>query len=221
MATTTVYPDANPETTSVDGYVGRDGADESWATIIAGAGTTSNNIGTSLTHMRIVASATTDQFAQLYRSFYLFDTSSIDDADSVSAATLSIRATSKTNSLGSPDYVIVSGSPSSDTALATGDFGSVGSTLFGSVTYANISTAAYTDITLNGSGKAAVSKTGISKFAGINSWDFNGTFGGSWSSGASATFAAYYADLSGTSSDPKLVVTHAPASTFTPKAIIF
>jgi hypothetical protein len=69
--------------------------------------------------------------------------------------------------------VLVSASPASNTALAANDFDDVGSTeLSSQVTYP-VSTGGYNDFALNASGIAAISKTGVTKFAFRSGHDIN------------------------------------------------
>ena len=205
LGTTTYYPDANPETTTVDGYVRRGAVDQTFANIRAGAGTASGDTDTNV-DMRLDASTTTDQFALLDRHIILFDASSIPDTDVISTATLSAFGQSKANAIGSPDYHIAASTPASNTALVYADFSQVQTTSFGSITYANWSTSAYNDVVLNASGISNISVTDISKFSSQLSWDINASFTGTWSSAANSLFGEYFADQTGTTNDPRLTV---------------
>lgn len=212
--TSTFYPEAGVEVASVDGNARREGVDVAFATLRAGAGTAASDSEQELTSPYLAASATTDQFQRLIRSFFLFDTSAISDTDVISAATLSVdgdtdfTGVTKDNDIGDPDFHIVASAPASNTALVAADFQTVSFTSFGSVAYASWGDP-YNDITLNASGIANISKTGTSKFAGILSWDLNDSFTGTWSGSATSYFAVEYAENTGTSLDPKLVVVHA------------
>lgn len=209
FATLTAYPDPNPETTTVDGYAGRyEASGESFATIRAGAGNEFDDTNTNNVAARLYSDTTTDLFEEMTRGIYLFDTASIDDAATISAAVFSLRGTGKANGNGSPALHVVASTPASNTALVNADYGQLGSTDFGSVAYAGYSISAYNDITLNSDGRANISKTGVSKFGTRTSWDLNNSFTGAWVSGADSNFQAYFADETGTTRDPKLVVTY-------------
>lgn len=227
MAVTTIYPDANPETSSVDGRVYREPSSETFSTIRSGAGTGADDTGKDWSSfggggLRITASVTTDQYQRLIRMIFGFDTSSINDTDVVSAATLSFYHDAKSNGCGDPGVSIGSATPASSTSLASSDYGNTGSTTFASKAYASISTGAYNDYTLDSNGLANITLTGTSFFCAKLKWDMdNDTTGLTWDAVNQSLVGFRMADYSGTSSDPKLVVTHAPASTFTPKAIIF
>lgn len=205
----TFYPDANVESTSVDGYVARQGVDQTFAAIVAGAGTNAVDSDNDEGYAALVASTTSNQFSQNLRGIALFDTSAIPDGDTISSAVISFYGNFKFNGLGSPAFHVVSSNPASSTALANADYGTLGSTSFGSVSYASYSTSGYNDVTLNASGLATISKTGVSKFGTVTDWDLNASFTGVWASGANSGFQWVPADAAGTTTDPKLVVTHA------------
>ena len=210
FATLNAYPDPNPETNTVDGYVGRDGVDEALATIIAGAGTTFNDSLTKA-YNRLTATATSGQYITLNRSIFLFKTDSIG-ADIVTDAVLHLYGQQKYSSgLGSPDLAFVSSNPASNTALANADYGTLGATEYASrLTWAAFSTAGYNNITFNASGRASINTSGITKLGARLSWDVDGS--APWVSGTLAQLVLYTADQAATSQDPYLTVTHAPPS---------
>ena len=213
--TLTVYPDPHTETSTVDGRVYRTAVNETFATIIAGAGSGAGDAAADNIVCNLAASTTSNQFAQLIRGIFLFDTSALGLSE-ISAAVLSLNGGAtelggvKTNGLGEPALHIAASTPASNTALAAADYGNVGGTSFGSVSYANIqASGSYTNWTLNATGIAAISKTGISKFSLRHSWDITGSFTGTWASGAASHFGFKLAETANTTSDPKLVVTYA------------
>ncbi len=211
--TLTAYPAASSGGASVDGRVYRTGVDQTLADIRSGAGTTVSVTETGPQFARLVASTTSNQFSENIRAIWTVDTSSIGDADVISSATFSLYGIAKSNGLGSPDLHIAGATPASDNNLVTGDYGQVQTTSYGSVTYAGYSTTGYNDITLNATGIAAVSKTGVTKFSGQTSWDLNNSFTGSWSSSAASYFQCRFADQTGTTNDPKLVVIYSTPAT--------
>lgn len=207
--TLTVYPDADPETSTVDGIVGRESVDEIFATIQGGAGNFFNDTSTTV-GLFLRASTTIDQYDRLRRAILLFDTSTIPDAGVISAAVLSLDAQSRSNGLGTSDMHLVSSNPASNTALADSDYANTGTTSFGSIAYAGFAPTGYKDITLNASGIAAISLVGITKFGLRIAWDKDNSFTGVWSSAASNSYVYSNADETGTSVDPRLVVTYTP-----------
>lgn len=216
--TLTAFPAAG-DVSPVDGYASREGVNQSFGNIsLFGVGTnasTGGSTGDDTPHL--VASSTTNQFQILRRSFFLFDTSSLGASAIISGATFSTygsASNTKSNQLGDPDYCLGSASPASDSTLVAADYQTRGTTRFGAISYASFTASQYNDITLNASGLANISKTGISKFSGQLSWDIDNSFVGSWAGNASSGFRATFADTSGTNQDPKLVVTFSSGGAF-------
>ena len=203
-ATLTAYPDPNPETTTVDGYVSNSNA--VWAT--ARSASTGNNASDSPS-IAYVRTASTD----IYRGFALFSTGSLTSGATVTAGTLSIVPNSTANfDNDGDDWVnVFSSNPASNTALANGDFPQVGDTLDnpteGStrVDISGVSTGTYLDFALNAAGLAWISQTGVSKFGFREGHDCIASLPASNNEILWRT-----ADTGGTSSDPKLVVTYTP-----------
>lgn len=222
MSTLTAFPDPDPETTTVDGRASRYGVDEAIGTIRAGAGNSHNDSGGAGTGMvSLGASSTLNQWAAMDRGFFLFDTSALTAAATISAAVLSFIANTKDDSLSGESsansaVVLVASTPASNTDLVDADFSQVGTTEFGRTgNQSTISTVAYNDITMNASGIAAVSKTGVSKFALRYGWDFDNTITGlTWLATLIQEITGVYAEAVGTTTDPKLVVTYTAGETF-------
>lgn len=210
MPTVTFYPDANPETTSVDGHAAVSGSNQTLAAIIAAAGNGAGDTQTNTSAGWLEGATISNQYQVLQRGFFLFDTSSIPTSATIQSATLSLYGKDKASGLGTTPLHVVSGNPVSNTAIANGDFSRIGNTSFGNIAYASFSISGYNDITLNASGIAAITKAGISKFATRLGFDLDGS-GPSWSSGADTYMVVYMADNG--SNKPKLTVTYTvPAS---------
>lgn len=198
----TFYPNANPESVSVDGFteyfvdngVWSTARDASTATVAGDTNTLSYGGGQS--------NGFPGPDYELDRAFFLFDTSAIPDTDGISSTTLSIydgtNGNSNTNSI---TYHIVSSSPASNTAIGTADHDQIGSTSFGSKALSTFSNNTFANFEFNASGLAAISKTGVSKFAMRSNLDIDN----SAPTGANR-FDVTYADSA--SNDPKLVVEH-------------
>ena len=209
----TVHPDPNPEVTSVDGRVHRGGVDETWATIIAGAGNEVSTSGAEIDVFRIQSSATTDQWDTVARSFFLFDTSPLGHGVSVSAVVLSLASLVKVDNLSiAPNVDIFAASPASDTNLVDADFSTLGAL---SQTGSPLSFAAidgtpdvYNPFTLDQAGRNRVDRVGISRFGGRNvNYDVDAV-APSWSISAASDWDVRSADFAGLTSDPKLEVTY-------------
>lgn len=166
MTLLTVYPNANPESVSVDGWVARTGTNEAWATLKPGAGNQSND--SEVNSYIIIGSAASPNWNDLRRAIFLFDTSSIPDDAIVDSAVLSIYGSGKADDCAiSPEYKIFGSTPASNTALVNADFAQTQNTPLcdTAITYASWNTGGYNAFNLNAAGLAAISKTGISKFS--------------------------------------------------------
>ena len=206
--TLTIYPDADPESATVDGYAEATGTNQVFSTLRGASGTGSGDTDTSF-HVRLTAGTTTDRFALIRRGFFLFDTRSIASGDTISSVTLSLFLQGRSSGLGAPDLDIVTSSPASNTALANSDYGNIGSTPLASLAYASHTLSAYNDYTLS---VGDVVKAGITKLGARLSWDTDNSFTGTWASGAATYYALRCADNAGTTNDPKLVVVYSAAA---------
>ena len=211
----TFYPNPDIETTSVDGYLDSSDSGQSvnttaWSNARSGTGlggiiaqdaTTVDQVGAT---DRFV-SRTSTYNASVQRAFLLFDTSSLTTAATISSATLSIYVTTIFDN-SSDSIGIVTTTPASNTAIVTGDWGNVGSTLqASSVTYASLTASAYNSMSLNSTGLGNISKTSITKFGLRSVNDINNTL----PSDVGTNIVSYSsADNTGTSQDPKLDVTY-------------
>lgn len=209
--TDTYYPNPNVEVTSVDGYIENYADPGTCTTMQAEAnGTTANDAGTNV----IAQYSDNGTDCNIQRGITLFDSSSIPDTDTVSSAILSLRGLfiGNTNSYNTR---IVTSAPASNTALAIGDYSTLGTTsLANEIAVGSFSTTGYNDYTLTDLTK--VSKTGVSKFG----FRLTGDISAASPTGANYAQAAS-ADTAGTTSDPKLVVVHAAsAAPARPKMII-
>ena len=216
--TATFNPDANPETTSVDGRVWVGGQNAVWGTVRGTAGNNSSDSEASQSFVYSDSTTTSNQFATIIRGVFLFDTSSLDDNANISSATFSLYGTSKSNSLSFSDahasIALVSSAPASNTALANADFNiaNFGSTRFATdFSYTSFSTTGYNDMTLNASGVANISKTGVSKFGTMFACDLDNS-APNWVSGVATNINCNYADNG--SNKPKLVVTYTLSGAF-------
>jgi len=163
----TFYPDAHPESTSVDGLVGTYNRYEYWANILTKAGNAAYDAVFAVTCTSFKSadiSGGSQYWAQLYRGIFLFDTSSLDDGITITGASLSLYGYAKEDNLETNiDVNIYTSSPVSDTGLVAADFGSLGSTPLCDtpITYANWSLTGYNDFVFNNDGITVISKTGI------------------------------------------------------------
>lgn len=207
----TFNPDANVETTSVDGLAQRHDVDEVFSTIRNGAGTYAADADISEIHFRVLASTTTNQYAAITRSFLLFDTSSIPDNDTIDSAVLSVFGGTPLTSTFGGTVKVDTVSPASNTALVAADYNIANHGMVSqsdtTLNIASWNTAAFNDLTLNATGRGNVSKTGISKFGMKTSFDMDNT-APTWSSADASRVNGNFAE---SANDPKLVVNHSAA----------
>lgn len=207
----TFYPDPSVETSSVDGRTYRNPASESFASIRAGAGTGSDDATAGLNGPNIQSTTTSNQYDILTRAIFIFDTSALGDSDYITSAVFSVTATSVNDSF-NQGIGITPATTASSTAVATGDYVNNTSTTrwcdsdidLGSV---NTDGSTYNNFTLNSTGLAGISKTGVTKIALKMTCDIDNS-APTWASATLANVALKHAETAGTTADPKLVVTH-------------
>lgn len=202
--TLTVYPDASSGSVTFDGYCGRTGASENLATIRAGSGTAANVTDSTSIFGRLRATTTSNLYSQLYRGGFTFDTTSLLANYVVTSVTFSLKGTNKANGNGSAGLDVVSFTPAADNAMATGDFANYGTTVKATISYASWSTSAYNDFTL---AAGDVNLAGITRLGTRLTFD-TANSGATWASAGVSDIVGNFADLSGTASDPKLVVVY-------------
>ena len=212
FASLTKYPDPDPETTTVDGRVGQSydaGSGVSFATMRNAAGSDYTDSSATII-IQVGADNVSDQWINLRRLIALFDTSSIGATSTISAAVNSYYGSAKGDLQSwAPTYNVYSSAPASNTALANGDYDSLGTTEFATgIAQGSISITGYNDFTLNAAGLAAIAKAGVTKLGVRNATHDVANSAPSWASLGSVNITVYSADQTGTDNDPKLVVTY-------------
>jgi hypothetical protein len=209
LTTSTFYPDPNTETTTVDGQTWQYTPASNFTSLRAAAGNNASDSAENGSVARYFRN-----MEEILRSFFLFDTSSINDTDEIDSATISFYATEKYNGH-SPAQSIscVNTNPASNTQLVAGDYDSLvtATKQASDKTVSGISTSTWVDWSLNSTGLSNINKTGVSKFG----FRMAGDVDNSGPSSASPDFTLIHADMadkSGTSTDPKLVVVHSGTS---------
>lgn len=211
MATLTVYPDANPETTTVDGFVFRSSAISTWSGIRDGVGTGFDDTTLQNYVIYIQSDFLADTYRKIIRGIFLFNTSSIGAGSTITAAVLSLYGIAKTDPAGwTPNIDIYTSNPASNTALAAADYTTLGTTSqTGSpITYANFTNSVYNDFTFNATGISNISKTSISKFGVRNANYDAANTPPTYIASEISSISVSYAEDTGTTRDPKLVVTY-------------
>lgn len=229
LTTATVYPDPSPETTTVDGYIsnsyGQPGT--SWANMYSVQTATAYDSVTSMDVYNVGTHSSPSNYVGFNAgAICLFDTSALGSGASVSDAVLSLRGNTKYDqNSDAPTVAIYSSNPASNTSLTTADHTAMGTTVYSDIiSYATLSASAYNDFTLNTDGKNAIDATGISKFAGRNENYIVANVDMAMAAYKGNAWKVNTADSSGTSTDPKLVITYTAGGggpTFVPRAVWF
>jgi len=220
---TTFFPDANPETTSVDGVIERVVTEETWATISGAADGTGAGDLDSSHEIRILSGPTTaDRWNRIARGISLFDTASLPDGDDIDSATVEFVLISPITNDFTDSLSLVLSTPASNTAIVTGDYDQLGTVKQATdVTLASLTadSATFNVMTLNATGRGNITKTGVSKF-GFRMAKDDAT-GPTWvaSKNSLITMASAEEVLAG-DKRPKLVVTHTTPP-FIPRAVVF
>ena len=222
MTVTSFYPDADPESTSVDGLA-QQTTNANWDTMRAAGGTGHND--TAPSRPVFITSAGAPTWGGFGRLLFLYDTSSIG-GDSIASAVNDYTASS--GPLFNDDFTdslsLVASAPASNTEVINGDFDTLGTTKFATADVA-LSGITHDDetpfrFTLNAAGLAAIDGGGITKF-GIRTLRDLADNEPSGSSADEQTIVYIHQAEETVSGDqrPVLTVTHSPS--FTPKAIMF
>lgn len=202
MATLTAYPDASTGATTVDGFI-----TSGYGATMTIAHNTATGDGANPAHATdmYIRALQNGSGTYLARIGMTFDTSALTSGATISSAVLSLFGTSLYYSNpSSSSAVIVAFAPSANNNLVTSDFGTYSYTSFASIALSSLSQSAYNDFTLDANGIANISKTGISRFGCIFEVDRAITT----ITGVDNLFNFKPADTSGTSNDPKLVITY-------------
>lgn len=199
---------------SVDGYtehiVGSPGV--AWSTLRAAAGTGSLDNDPAGRAMYIMGNSVfANYWYGMRRGIVVFDTSLVPAGAIITSATLSVYGYLKGDDLViAPDINVYSASPASDTALASGDFDSIGSVALCDtpITYAGFSTAGYNAFALNAAGLAAIDPSGATAIGFRNAnYDVANVEPAKTAVGTKTSYLQFYGVEQGAAFAPKLVVT--------------
>lgn len=217
---TTFYPDADPETSSVDGNIARDVAapGDTYASIHdAASGTSAPSSGASFSTIISASATDTDRWRGLNRAIIVFDTASIPDGDTIDAATYETVYITRVDQM-SQSIRMVTSTPATNTNLVTGDYSQLGTAAQANeVTLASLTvdSATYNTLTLNATGRGNISTTGVSRF-GVRLVSDANNVSPTWVADNQANIETASAEeiLAG-DRRPRLVVTHTTPPTAT------
>jgi hypothetical protein len=215
--TSTFYPDANTESTSVDGYAqGTSGVigylDCSNLNNDGGADDASTPHSTNVQSVYYDDNnpeglSVGDEYNCIVtRTFVLFDTSSLPDDATISGATISMYVLYHftQNSL---SVAFSTSNPSSNTAIVQADFDNIGSTVITTSTaISSLNNSAYNVFTFNSGDLGVINRSGVTKTAFRIEDDIDGTLTPGFDTNDTVNTSS--AEASGTSQDPKLEVTY-------------
>ena len=206
-----IYPDAHPESKSVDGYVWHFSGAFSWAEMVAAAGSNSSDDATVIGVGGFQAATAEGAWLSLTRGIILFDTSELTDEAVKKSATLSLHGDSKVDTLGAaPNINIYSSNPTVNASLQAKDYKTLGSTPYCDtpIAYADWDTAGWNSFELNAAGLAAISKTGITKLGTRNAnYDVAG-ISPTWKASRKRSILVCVSAEGATNKKPKLTITY-------------
>lgn len=200
---TTVYPDADPETGTVDGFCQRT-SQSTWSAARDTA---------SATHCSDVSTVLSTRAAffgagnwAVQRSVTTFDTSGIDDEDVISSAVWSCTGggATGTTTADSATWELQYGSIASGTSLGTGDFDGFSGSVVGEMDISSFveTDGTYNDITITDF--SGIDKTGTTVIFARVGLDVDNTS----PTGDNYVGCQSAENESGTTEDPKLTITH-------------
>lgn len=163
--TSTFYPDADPEVTSVDGQVYRVASyPYPWNDVHDGPGTGATPSGDSGT-IYLGAYGRTNRWRELRRFVFLFDTSSIPVGSLKTEAEFGGYIYNKSNTFSwEPAVAVFQSNPASNTDLVKADYQCLDAIpLSSAIAYADLVTGAFNIFLLNDQGLDAIIPGGITK----------------------------------------------------------
>jgi hypothetical protein len=209
MATMTFYPDAHPESTTVDGFVRTAQYSETWDTIHnAASGDDVQDANALNPCIMIISGPIPGRWQGILRGIFLFNTSTLPAGITITQAVLKLYGWVAVDNLHiTPDVNIYSCTPSSNIVLALSDYPNFGTTPL-STPISNWNASGDNEFIIND--LSVINKSGITKLATRNACydvaDVEPTWDGALKS---SYFGCYFAD---TTEDnhykPRLIITY-------------
>ena len=169
--------DAHVESTTVDGYAERGGANEAFATLRASAGNIYDESG-NLLRAQLVSAAGAGLWSSIQRTIMLFDASTkVQEGAQISSVTLDIYPSTITANFGGSLVCCVS-DPASNTQIRAVDYLALGDLAISNyVDLSDISSGVWTRFTFNATGRGLISDyvndDGIIKLGIRTNWDLD------------------------------------------------
>lgn len=210
--TTTAYPDANPENTTVDGYVAKQTAVDSWANIRDGSGDGHSDSAAD-EYANIQTNGGGTGFADITRYVSLVDFTAINPADLKESAiyefVLSLAVVDTFAEAGSIRVTVPS--PASNTSLVNSDFNIANWDMTSQATTPTLASLAgdptYNSLAMNATGLAGISFTVITKLGICLNHDAANT-SPTLAAGKQQIVNIRAADTGGVGTDPRVVLIH-------------
>lgn len=200
----TFYPDGNPENTSMDGWVYLD-AFESWSNTHDWPDCNwRNSTGLGNQAMDQIGNGNGPAAYGIRRAMLLFDTSTLPDSAVIGSGEVDLYVENFIAPGTEKRIFLASSTPASNTAIDYEDYDQVGNTSFGE-TDGSYTINTYEPLTLNASGRAAVSTSGVTKFSVRT---YNDLYNVTPTNSTELNVDFKSAEQSGTSQDPKLIITY-------------
>lgn len=175
MAQLIFNPDADPESTSVDGQAIRD-TSGTWISVRDGGGTDASD--TTAQNQTCSIRDNGSVWTLFSRGFFLFDTSALPDDCTIDSATFEVYVvTSGTSNAHTAGVALVETNPSVNTAIGMADYESTDPDNLvrqaTDVAIADMNLDAYNTWTLNATGRGNINKTGVTKFGLVIDFDMD------------------------------------------------
>lgn len=212
MSVQNFSPDADPETTSVDGYVGPTSQNLSFSAIRAATGTYASP-AENIIFLALYATATTDRYQILYRGIITIDVSGFTGgSDNITGITfnLYLQYVGATFTFATA-LALVNSTPTTNTNVVTADYLLTGTTRQASdVSLSGLTAGNWIQFTLNATGiaavKTAIAGAGIYKMGLVWKEDVDAT-AITWSSAKEDAIQFRSADYTG-ATIPYLAITY-------------
>ena len=207
-----------PEASSRDGYAQRTVSNETWNTIVNGTGTTANtNIDYAYVYMKSSGGDETGTYSINTRAGFIFNTTTIPEDATITAAEFDVRQASGSSGLGRPPLGITWYNSTATTVGSTSYQQRVDTLM--SDSYLSSSSNGWKNFTLNAYGLSRINTTWYTHIQLRNQWDIeNNASAIPWKGYGNQTLLQYYAMDYG-SNIPQLTIQYTTGDTTPPASI--
>lgn len=197
------------------GYGGY-GNGESWSTITQETTTTDVDDTNTVGYAGVFGDNVSNNWLELVRGYFQFDTSAIPDSDTIDSATIYLYIHSIGASASGLEANVVEFNPATNNSLVGDDFDNIVKTALSDSNWdADSISTGYDSFALNSTGLSNISKTSYSNFAFLLDSDIT-EIAPSWVSGGGQNIMCRTSEYTGTASDPYISITYTAGSGETP-----